>query len=112
MTETGRSPKRGPPTRPSDAVRRDQQALEAAALFFQYYREGANYLERTYDFVERVGIEKVRKESVYAPDAVKTGLLERLRKSKEHSSDAWLERDTPRNPTQFVQIKPLEEVFA
>jgi len=49
---------------------------------------------------------------VYAPDAVKTGLLERLRKSKEHSSDAWLERDTPRNPTQFVQIKPLEEVFA
>jgi len=38
------------------------QALESASLFFQYYREGANYLERTYDFVERVGIEKVRKK--------------------------------------------------
>jgi hypothetical protein len=48
---------------------------------------------------------------VYASDAAKDGLLERLRKSKEHSSDAWLERDTPRHPTQFVEIKPLEEVL-
>ena len=92
-------------------VETTEQALEAASLFFQYYREGANYLERTYDFVERVGIEKVRKDTVYATDAVKEGLLERLRKSKDRSSDAWLERDTPRNTTQFIQIKPLEEVF-
>ena len=51
-------------------VETTEEALEAAELFFQYYRENANYLERTYDFVERVGIEKVRKETVYAPDAV------------------------------------------
>jgi nitrite reductase (NADH) large subunit len=93
-------------------VETTEQALEAAALFFQYYREEANYLERTYDFVERVGVEKVRKDTVYALDTVKQGLLERLRKSKEHSSDAWLERDKPHNPTQFIQIQPLEEVFA
>jgi nitrite reductase (NADH) large subunit len=93
-------------------VETTEQALEAAALFFQYYRESANYLERTYDFVERIGIEKARKDTVYAPDAVKHGLLERLRKSKERSSDAWLERDVPRSSTQFVQIQPLEEVFA
>jgi nitrite reductase (NADH) large subunit len=93
-------------------VETTEQALEAAALFFQHYRESANYLERTYDFVERVGIEKVRKDTVYAPDALKQGLLERFRKSKERSYDAWLERDTPRNRTQFVQIQPLEEVFA
>jgi nitrite reductase (NADH) large subunit len=92
-------------------VETTEEALAAAALFFQYYRESANYLERTYDFVERVGIEKVRKETVYAADTAKHGLLERLRKSKERSSDAWLERDSPRHPTQFVQIKPLEEVF-
>ncbi len=51
-------------------VETTEQALEASELFFQYYRENANYLERTYDFVERLGIEKVRKETVYAPDAV------------------------------------------
>ena len=84
------------------------EALEAAQLFFQYYRENANYLERTYDFVERLGIEKVRKETVYAPEAVRQGLLERLRKSKALSKDAWLEREDPVHPTQFVQIQPME----
>jgi nitrite reductase (NADH) large subunit len=92
-------------------VETTEQALQASELFFQYYRESANYLERTYDFVERIGIETVRKETVYAPEAAKVGLLDRLRKSKERSSDAWLERDSPRHSTQFVQIKPLEEVF-
>src|SRR5689334_18843216 len=89
-------------------VETSEQALEASALFFQYYRENANYLERTYDFVERFGIEKIRKETVYAPEALKHGLLERLRRSKDRSSDAWLERDTPVEATQFVQIEPLE----
>jgi nitrite reductase (NADH) large subunit len=78
------------------------QALEAAELFFQYYREQANYLERTYDFVERLGMEKVRKDTVYAPGAVRAGLLERLRKSKARARDAWLEGQTPHHPTQFA----------
>ncbi len=88
-------------------VETTEEALQAAAIFFQYYREQANYLERTYDFVERVGIEKVRKETVYAQDSEKQLLLERLRKSKALSRDAWLERDIPFTPTQFVQIEPI-----
>jgi len=86
-----------------------EQALEAAEVFFQYYRENGVYLERTYDFVERLGIEKVRRETVYAPEDVKQGLLERLRKAKERSTDAWLERDNPR-ASQFVQIQPMEKM--
>ncbi len=93
-------------------VETTEQALDAAALFFQFYRENANYLERSYDFVERLGIEKVRKETVYAIDVVKDGLRDRLRKSKERSQDAWLEGEAPNNPTQFVQIKPLAGVLA
>jgi nitrite reductase (NADH) large subunit len=85
-----------------------EQALEAAELFFQYYREHANYLERTYDFVERVGIEKVRKDTVYAPDATRAGLRDRLAKSKARARDAWLEGETPRHPTQFAPIEPLD----
>jgi len=83
-------------------------ALEAAELFFQYYRENANYLERTYDFVERLGIEKVRKETVYATDGARQGLIDRLRKSKARSRDAWEEGRTPRHPTQFIPLTPLE----
>jgi nitrite reductase (NADH) large subunit len=92
-------------------VETTEEALQAAQLFFQYYRENANYLERTYDFVERLGIEKVRKETVYAPDAAREALLERLRKSKALSRDAWLEREEPVHPTQFVQIQSMESVL-
>jgi nitrite reductase (NADH) large subunit len=89
-------------------VETTESALEASELFFQYYRENANYLERTYDFVERLGMEKIRKETVYASDADREKLLDRLQRSKALAKDAWLERNTPVNPTQFVQIEPLE----
>ena len=92
-------------------VETTEQALEEAAVFFQYYREQANYLERTYDFVERVGIEKVRKETAYAPAEVRQQLLERLRRSKAASRDAWLERDVPVTVAQFVQIQPMERML-
>jgi nitrite reductase (NADH) large subunit len=88
------------------------QALEAAELFFQYYRENGNYLERTYDFVVRVGIEKVRKDTVYAPDAAKNALLERFRRSKARSYDAWQEGRAPINRTQFIPLQPIDEVRA
>jgi nitrite reductase (NADH) large subunit len=87
-------------------------ALEAAELFFQYYRENANYLERTYDFVERLGIEKVRKETIYAPDGVRAGLLDRLKKSKMRAKDAWQEGRAPKHPTQFIPLRPIETVSA
>jgi len=105
----GRS--RGKSVRKADlliTVETTEKALEACELFFQYYRENANYLERTYDFVERLGIEKIRKETVYAPEAEKGNLLDRLARSKSVSKDAWLERESPVNPTQFVQIQPME----
>jgi len=84
------------------------QALEASELFFQYYRENANYLERTYDFVDRLGIEKVRKETVYAPEATRAGLLDRLQKSKARARDAWLEGIEPKTPAQFIPLVPME----
>jgi len=87
-------------------------ALEAAELFFQYYRENGNYLERTYDFVERLGIEKVRKETVYAPEPVRRALLDRLKKSKARARDAWLEGRAPKHPTQFIPLQPIDTVLA
>jgi nitrite reductase (NADH) large subunit len=85
-------------------VETTEEALDAAALFFQYYREHGVYLERSYDFVERLGMEKIRRDTVYATDEVKQGLLDRLQRSKDRSSDAWLERHNPR-PFQFDPIE-------
>jgi nitrite reductase (NADH) large subunit len=89
-------------------VETTEEALDAAMIFFQYYRENGHYLERSYDFVERFGMEKIRKETVYAEAKVKKALLRRLQKSKAFSSDAWLEGQSPRTASQFVQIQPIE----
>jgi nitrite reductase (NADH) large subunit len=86
------------------------EALDAAELFFQFYRENANYLERTYDFVERLGIEKVRKATVYAPDGDRQALRDRFARSKARAIDPWLEGREPRHPTQFIPLQPLEQV--
>jgi nitrite reductase (NADH) large subunit len=90
-------------------VETTEAALEASELFFQYYREHANYLERTYDFVERIGIDKVRKETVYAPEPVRHALLDRFRKSKARSRDAWQEGRQPVHRTQFIPLQPIEQ---
>ena len=93
-------------------VETTEEALEAAELFFQYYRENANYLERTYDFVERLGIEKVRKETVYAPEASRQGLRDRFARSRLRAVDPWLEGREPKHPTQFIPLQPLDQVPA
>ena len=37
-----------------------EEVLTLTGRFLQYYRENANWLERTYDFVPRVGLEKIQ----------------------------------------------------
>jgi nitrite reductase (NADH) large subunit len=94
-------------------VRTTEEALEAAALFFQYYRENGEYLERTYDFVPRMGLEKVRRETILASDDVKKGLLERLKRSKERASEPWsAESKKPVHEMQFRELVMPKEVEA
>ena len=78
--------------------------LKFMGHFMQYYRENAKYLERTYGFVERVGIEHVR--SVLVDDS--EGICERLDADIQASVDAykdpWLEAAIPVHPNQFVSV--------
>jgi nitrite reductase (NADH) large subunit len=79
-----------------------------AGRFMQYYRERANWLERTYSFVPRVGIEHLR--AVIVDDA--EGLGEQLDAAMQESVDAyvdpWAERNDPFTPGQFRTSLPLE----
>ena len=93
-------------------VETTEGALEASVLFFQFYREHARYLERTYDFVERIGMDRVRKETIYATEPIRQGLHERFRKSKDRSYDAWQEGRAPVNSTQFIRLTPIDQVVA
>jgi nitrite reductase (NADH) large subunit len=82
-------------------VEHERAALEAAHLFLQYYRENAEYLERSYDFVERLGIARVRAETVDAPEAQRAALLERFARSRELAKEPWDEGRAPATPHQF-----------
>ena len=82
-------------------VKTTEEALEAALLFFQYYRENGEYLERSYDFVVRLGLEKIRRETILAPEKTRKGLLDRLAKAKAKAVDPWLESKKPVHPMQF-----------
>src|SRR5439155_20426553 len=55
-------------------VKTQEEALRVIGRFMQYYRENAKWLERTYDFVPRVGIEKLR--DILVNDSL--GICERL----------------------------------
>ncbi len=92
-------------------VQTTEEALEAALLFFQYYRENGEYLERTYDFVERLGLEKIRRETILATDETKKGLLGRLQKAKTKAVNPWaVESQKPVHPYQFQDfVLPKEK---
>jgi nitrite reductase (NADH) large subunit len=79
-----------------------EAVLTYMGRFMQYYRENARYLERTYDFVPRIGIDRLR--SVLVDDA--EGMCERLDAEMDAAVDAyfdpWQEAVTPVHPSQFA----------
>ncbi len=78
------------------------EALRVTTTFLQYYRENADYKERTYDFVPRVGLDEIRKQVLGEESGA--ALRERLRIAKAAASDPWLERDEPYHPRQFSDL--------
>ena len=79
-----------------------EQALRHVALFVQHYREEARYLERTYHYLQRVGVDAVRAATVDAPAADQAGLLERFALAKSRVREPWAtEGGSPRTPLQF-----------
>jgi nitrite reductase (NADH) large subunit len=85
------------------SVASSDEAIWIALAFLQHYRENAEHLERTYGYLERVGIDAVR-EAVLDPDQ-QAELLERYRIAKAACDpDPWRERDVPVHPRQFAEL--------
>jgi len=76
--------------------------------FMQYYRENAKYLERTYDFVERLGIELLRKLLVEDAEGMCARLDQEIQASVDAYIDPWQEAKAPATPTQFTSaLEPV-----
>lgn len=71
----------------------------------QYYRESANWLERTYKWVPRLGIEHIR--AVVFDEELAEGLDARMQKSIDAYRDPWLDGREPATNGQFRTALPL-----
>jgi nitrite reductase [NAD(P)H] large subunit len=84
-----------------------EAVIQYMSRFIQYYRENAKYLERTYGFVERMGIEKIRAVVVKDSEGIAARLDEELQKSVAAYRDPWKEAFLPATPNQFASLLPV-----
>nr|WP_123040235.1 nitrite reductase large subunit NirB [Cohnella candidum]AYQ72175.1 NAD(P)/FAD-dependent oxidoreductase [Cohnella candidum] len=71
-------------------VKTDEDLIDICDAFIQYYRENANYAERTSDFVERVGLESVR-QAVVEDKIGRVKLIGKLDEALDGLRDPWQE---------------------
>ncbi len=84
------------------------EAMRASLLFVQHYREEADYLERAYHYVSRVGIATIRAATVEADTTAQEALLERFQRSHANVRDPWAtEGAEPRTAWQFGSLPPV-----
>jgi nitrite reductase (NADH) large subunit len=80
-----------------------EEVMTLTGRFLQYYRENANWLERTYAFVPRLGLDHIR--DAIADDA--EGLDQRMQKSVDAYRDPWYDGREPATEGQFRSSLPL-----
>jgi nitrite reductase (NADH) large subunit len=86
-------------------VKDKDETLKTACIFLQYYRENAEYLERTMPFIERVGLDTVQAAVLDEESGEPAALYERFKIAKAASDpDPWRERRQNAVPKQFEEL--------
>jgi nitrite reductase (NADH) large subunit len=85
-------------------VRDTAAVMRLTGRFIQYYREHARWLERTYAFMERVGVDEVRAVVVNDRDGIGEQLDAALERSLAAYRDPWLEGREPVVANQFQTV--------
>jgi nitrite reductase (NADH) large subunit len=80
------------------------EAMRLSTTFLQHYRENAEYLERTYAYVERVGLDAIKEAVLDEESGEPERLRERFRLARAAAVDPWLERRNPVHPKQFAEL--------
>lgn len=82
-------------------VQSKEEAIRMTGRFLIYYRENAKWLERTYDFVPRVGLEKIIDIIVNDSLGIGERLDQEVQKTVDAFVDPWTEANAPAYPGQF-----------
>ena len=85
-------------------VKSAEEVMEYASAFIQLYREEARYLDRTVHWVQRVGMDYVKKRIV-ADAAGRLALYERIKDALRDEKDPWQERVRGTEAREFVPIR-------
>jgi nitrite reductase (NADH) large subunit len=85
-----------------------EAVLELTGRFLQYYRENANWLERTYDFVPRIGLDRLKDVLLEDSDGIVADLDAGMQRSIDGYVDPWgQDAKQPATPGQFRPSLPL-----
>jgi nitrite reductase (NADH) large subunit len=82
-------------------VKTQEEALRVIGRFMQYYRENAKWLERTYDFVPRVGLARLKEILLDDSEGIGERLDAEIQASIDAYVDPWTEADAPAFAGQF-----------
>jgi len=84
-----------------------EAVIQIMGRFMQYYIENAKYLERTYSFVLRVGLDKIKAIVVDDSEGIAARLDAAMQATVDAYVDPWLEADQPATQNQFVSTLPV-----
>ena len=88
-------------------VRTQDDALRIIGRFLIYYRDNAKWLERTYDFVPRVGMEKLKKVLLDDEYGLGDYFDREVAATMAAYFDPWMEREKPVYAGQFEDTKTI-----
>jgi nitrite reductase (NADH) large subunit len=91
-------------------VNNEESAIALAGQFMQFYRENAKWRERTYDFVTRVGIERIRAVIVEDCEGLGAALDAAMQASVDAAYDPWKEATAPKTTNQFTSVIAATEM--
>ena len=80
------------------------EVLRYMGRFMQYYRENAKYMERTYGFEERNGIERLRQVLLDDSEGICQRLDTEIQAAADAYVDPWQEADNPVHQNQFAGV--------
>ncbi|MGG3836684.1 nitrite reductase large subunit NirB [Paenibacillus thiaminolyticus] len=90
-------------------VKTDEELVEMTAAAIQYYRESANYLERTSEWVERTGLDAIRR-TVVEDSEERQRLVERINIALAQAEDPWKQvLDQPDLRSKLFEAVTLEQ---
>ena len=92
-------------------VRTPEEVKEYAGAFLQLYREEAWYLDRTVHYIERVGLDYVKRRVVEDADG-RRALHERLLHALQGLRDPWAERVDGKAAREYIPLKLVSEEIA